>query len=778
MSSDNKNQPPRRRASDAERRRPATPQGAKGGPTQQRRTAQGDRRKDGSADDRRRDSRRSGERPPAKPPQKKKKNDGWSFQTLMASSPAAIWKSRLSWRITLAVFLTILTVQAGILGVTMKSYEYERLEELREMGLASIIPLIDDSVTDLLQSPITPTDAKNLISSTKVRGIAVYSADLKNLLATHGEQVIMNPSRPDPDLAAYRAAESGSIYETVYRPNNLRRPYVVAARMDAAAIRDMKLDYIKQTMLIMLLMSAFVTTVLMIALGHWLLEPILFMRANLLRASENPEDPRIPSSPYDPNDEIGGAIVIAQKLIQQNAANIRQIRTAAEDEIHQLAYFDKLTKLPNRTNFLKMLGEQVAAAEGAGDHAKFAVIAMDLDHFKDINDSMGHRAGDDILAGVGQRLRSAMPEIAVVARSGEDEFAITMKLGGDITSTRQIAERVIEVIRNEPFRSRTETFPVRASIGIATYPDDGAEPAEVLKNADIALNRAKEEGRDTIKEYSKDFDQAVQQRFKMLRDLRDALEQNQLLLYYQPQLDLGSGQLIGAEALLRWWKPDASKEGGIFIPPIEFIPIAEQSGLIVPIGEMVLRVACETAARWAREGRDLRIAVNVSGAQFYQSDLVAYVSKTLQETGLNPHKLELEVTESVFMEDISHAIQTLQDLHSLGVELAIDDFGTGYSSLSYLRQFPIDRLKIDQSFIRNALNNPDDAAIARTIVALGHSLNLKVIAEGVETKEHEAFLMAQKCDEVQGYRYSRPVPIDKFDAFAAAYNGNIASFDK
>ncbi|MBU0800271.1 MAG: EAL domain-containing protein, partial [Alphaproteobacteria bacterium] len=306
----------------------------------------------------------------------------------------------------------------------------------------------------------------------------------------------------------------------------------------------------------------------------------------------------------------------------------------------------------------------------------------------------------------------------------------------------------------------------------------GTDPVQVLKNADIALNRSKEEGRDNVKEYSEDFDRAVQQRFQTLRDLRDALEKDQLMLYYQPQLDLQKGTVIGAEALLRWWKPDASKEGGHFIPPVDFIPIAEQSGLIVPIGEMVIRVACQTAAQWAAAGHNFRIAVNVSGAQFYQSDLVAYVSKILRETGLNPHKLELEVTESVFMEDVNHAIQTLQDLHALGVELAIDDFGTGYSSLSYLRQFPIDRLKIDQSFIRNALNNPDDAAIARTIVALGHSLNLKVIAEGVETKEHESFLLEHRCDEVQGYRYSRPIPLVDFDKFVATYNGDLGSFDR
>ncbi len=513
----------------------------------------------------------------------------------------------------------------------------------------------------------------------------------------------------------------------------------------------------------------------MIALGHWLLEPILFLRDNLIRAQENPENPNISESPFDQNDEIGGSIHIASTLIQQNAENIRRIKSAAEDQIHKLAYYDTLTGLPNRTLFLQTINDM--AKKDTQDHpARFAVIAIDLDHFKDINDSMGHNIGDALLRAVGKRLRAALPESATVARSGEDEFAVTMPLAQDTMHGRDIATKIVGVIRSDPFKVFNENFQIRASIGVSTYPDDGSDPDQVLKNADIALNRAKEDGRDTIKEYSEDFDRAVQQRFQMLRDLRDALEKKQLMLYFQPQLDLKTGRIIGAEALIRWWKPDNSKEGGVFIPPVEFIPIAEQSGLIVPIGEWVLKQACEAAAQWQAQGLNLRIAVNVSGAQFYQSDLVAFTAKVLKETGLNSSLLEMEVTESVFMEDINHAITTLQRLHALGLELAIDDFGTGYSSLSYLRQFPIDRLKIDQSFIRNALNNGDDAAIARTIVRLGHSLNLKVIAEGVETKDHEDFLQAEGCDEVQGYRYSRPVPLDKFNAFVAGYDGNIASF--
>ena len=697
------------------------------------------------------------------------------FKQKLTGAPTQIWKSRLSWRIALAVFLTILTVQVSRLSATINQYRGDRLLELTESGRSAIVPLISDRIADLLASPITAEEARRLTSTTKVSGLAIYSAADLNLLGTYGEPLVLTVRDRENLTQTYLTAD-GTAYEIIFRPSELRRPFVIAARLDAAGIDDKVSNHITQTILIMLLMSAFVTTVLMIALGHWLLEPILFLRDSLIKATENPEHPKIVRSPYDKKDEIGGAIELTHSLIRQNAENIKHIKGAAEDQIHRLAYYDSLTSLPNRILFLQTLNEQAQKIEG-DNTGRFAVIAMDLDHFKDINDSMGHNVGDAILRSIGKRLRSSMPESAIVARSGEDEFAITMALNGDSLNARDIAERVAGVIRGEPFKVFNETFQIRASIGVATYPDDGADPDQVLKNADIALNRAKEEGRDTIKEYSEDFDRAVQQRFQMLRDLRDALEHDQLSLHFQPQFDLKSGAVIGAEALLRWWKPDNSKEGGQFIPPFEFISIAEQSGLIVPIGEWVLKKACESAAAWQEEGRNIRIAVNVSGAQFYQSDLVSVVQKTLAETGLQPHRLELEVTESVFMDDVNHAIDVLQNLHALGTELAIDDFGTGYSSLSYLRQFPIDRLKIDQSFIRNALNDPDDAAIARTIVKLGHSLNLKVIAEGVETKEHEAFLIQEECDEVQGFRYSRPIPIDEFNKFVADYDGNLSGFE-
>jgi len=705
-----------------------------------------------------------------------KTKDDKKAANLLSSSPAQIWKSRSSWRIALAVFLTILAVQAIILNFTLRDFEQARLNELKEVGRSAIVPLIGADISNFLTSPITEEEADSLVTLTKVNGLSIYSNQL-DLINMYGEPLALVMLDRESLSKTYRSSD-GSSYEVVYRANDLGRPYIIVARLDASEIQPQVQAYVEQTIIVMLLMSAFVTTVLMIALGHWLLEPILFMRNNLIAASKNPENPNIMDSPYDNGDEIGEAIEIAQNLIKQNADNISRIKGAAQDKIHKLAYYDTLTSLPNRTLFIQTLSERIKEA-GSEKTERFAVITIDLDHFKDVNDSMGHNVGDAILRAVGKRLRAAMPEVATVSRTGEDEFAVTMPLGGEVDNSKDLADKIAAVIRTEPFKVFNEQFQIRASIGVSTFPDDATDPDQVMKNADIALNRAKEEGRDTIKEYSEDFDRAVQQRFQMLRDLRDALEHNQLQLFYQPQLDLNTGKVIGAEALLRWWKPDNSKEGGTFISPGEFIPVAEQSGLIVPIGEWVMETACRTAKGWKEtHGFDIRIAINVAAAQFSQSDICGHTQKIINETGLKPHMIELEVTESVFMDDIHHTIQTLQNLHAIGVELAIDDFGTGYSSLSYLRQFPIDRLKIDQSFIRNALNDPDDASIARTIIALGRALGLKVIAEGVETKDHETFLLKEGCDEVQGFRYCRPIPDEKFIEFIKNYDGKLSSFTK
>ena len=705
--------------------------------------------------------------------QKQKQSAFDALKTIsIRAQTSQIWKSRLSWRIAMVVFFTVLAIQAAILILTVKQEEVKLLNEVREIGRSAIAPVLDNK--GYLESPLSDDKAQRLIASTIVNGITIYSADLL-LLSSYGEPMTMHQISRDNLSQTYRTVDGGS-YEVIYRPNDLQKSYIIVARLSSDKINNEVIAYAWQSITIMFLLSALVTTVLMIALSHWLLEPILFMRNNLLIAQQNPDNPKIPDSPFDPKDEIGGAIAMAQGLIRKNAENMQQIRSAAEDKIHKLAYFDQLTGLPNRTLFIQKLTEQAYSDENNAGK-RFAVITLDLDHFKDINDSMGHNVGDAILRGVGKRLRSSLPETAVIARAGEDEFAVTMPLNTDLNNARDVGMKIASIIRSEPFKVYNESFQIRSSVGVATYPEDGSDPNDVLKNADIALNRAKEEGRDRIREYSEDFDRAVQQRFQLLRDLRDALEKDELTVFFQPQFDLHTGKIIGAEALIRWWKKDNSKSGGAFISPADFIPIAEQSGLIVPIGAWVMKEACETAKKWHEAGQAIRIAVNVSGAQFFQSDLVGYTKSVLKETGVKPELLELEVTESVFMDDISIAVETLKKLHELGVELAIDDFGTGYSSLSYLRQFSIDRLKIDQSFIRNALTNNDDAAIARTIIRLAHSLNLKVIAEGVETREHEKFLKKEGCDEVQGFRYAKPMPKEDFWNFVESYKGSLDSFD-
>ncbi len=697
------------------------------------------------------------------------------FKSIFVSSPTQIWRSKVSRRVALAAFMTILLVQTLVLNIGgIEKYRQELLTAREQQAISAIAGLLHTpSVTGAKASPFDAKKVEKLLSISDVTGISVYSY-LHQYIETHG-----NYPHLRPEFGGFKEKYilgNGDFYEFILSTSDTKSKYVIVAQIRIADINEQVQRYVVESLIIMAILSLLVTTVLMIALGKWLLEPILFMRANLIAAFKNPENPDINESPFSVNDEIGAAIDLTQKLILQNAENINHLKSTAEDKIHRLAYYDTLTGLPNRILFVQNLGD-CAKVGSDGSVLRFAVVALDLDHFKDINDSMGHNVGDAILRAVGKRLRASLPESAIVSRTGEDEFAVMMPLSGDAISAKDVADRVQGVVRGEMFKVFNEEFQVRSSVGVSVYPDDGSEPEIVLKNADIALNRAKEDGRDRVCEYSEDFDRAVQERFQMLRDLRNALEQDELQLFFQPQLCLKTGKVIGAEALLRWWKPDNSKAGGNFISPGVFIPVAEQSGLIVPMGQWVLNRAFQVAQMCQDEhGFDVRIAVNVSGNQFMSGDICAEVSRLLEETGVRPDLIELEVTESIFMDEIEHTVQILHNLHALGIELAIDDFGTGYSSLSYLSQFPIDRLKIDQSFIRNALNDNHNASIAKTIINLGHSLNLKVIAEGVETKDHEDFLVEQGCDEVQGFRYSRPVPVDEFVDFVKSYNGDLSSF--
>lgn len=641
-------------------------------------------------------------------------------------------------RVTLMVFGVVFLIQVGVCFVMIHVYETEQLASLREIARTALAQSLHDTTASAGGQaflPLQQADVDKLLAQTVIQGVAIYGMDYSPI-KTYGAVVTLTPGTERKNPGSFRT-EDGLHYEVTFPSNEIGHPYNVIVRLDSSDVARRVSIHTRQTLRIFFVLSIFVTGVLMLAMNQLLLAPVL----------------------------------------RRNDSLVKQMHNEVEDRIRRIAYYDTLTGLPNRTFFLENLEESIKNKTFGKDNA-LAVFFVDIDHFKDINDAMGHDIGDRLLEVIAQRLVHAMPKDTVVARSGADEFAIMASLPPEQMDSSPLAERILSSMQ-EPVEIMRESFMVRASIGVAHYPLDGEEALHILKNADIALNRAKAEGRDTVRYYSKDFDQMVQQRAQILRDLRKALEQKQLQIFYHPQFDLRTGQIVGAEALLRWWKPDASKEGGKFIPPIEFIPVAEQSGLIVPIGEHVLRVACETAKSWQDRGLPpFRMAVNISGVQFHRSDIVSLVANVLEETKLEPKWLELELTESIFIEDTQKAIDILDLLHQQGVELAVDDFGTGYSSLNYLRQFPIDRLKIDQSFVRTSLLNINDKMITRAIINIGHSLGLKVIAEGVETKDHEDLLKDEGCDEVQGFKYSKPIPADKFWDFAVTYNETLARNNK
>lgn len=417
---------------------------------------------------------------------------------------------------------------------------------------------------------------------------------------------------------------------------------------------------------------------------------------------------------------------------------------------------DTLTGLANRNLLRDRLNQEIAYAERYG-HPVW-VVFVDLDHFKFINDTLGHKAGDSLLKTVAERLQSAVRETDTVARLGGDEFVLVLPERSD----ENLAMRVIQRIKDSvvmPFTIEDYEFFITCSIGMAVYPTDGKDPETLMKHADIAMYRAKEIGRNNSQFYTPTMNERALERLHMEGDLRAALEQDQFELHYQPQVDLRSGKIIGVEALIRWNHPEHG-----MIAPSRFIALAEETGLIVPIGAWVIRTACAQNKAWQRAGHErLKIAVNLSARQFTQHDLVELIAFALAETKLDPQYLEIELTESMVMADVEHAIEILRKLNELGVQISIDDFGTGYSSLSYLKRFPIDVLKVDQSFVRDITINPDDAAIVASIISLAHSLRLQVIAEGVETAEQLDYLQGNDCDVIQGYHFSRPLPAEQLE---------------
>ncbi|MBU1978037.1 MAG: EAL domain-containing protein, partial [Gammaproteobacteria bacterium] len=423
----------------------------------------------------------------------------------------------------------------------------------------------------------------------------------------------------------------------------------------------------------------------------------------------------------------------------------------SESKLDHLAHHDPLTGLPNR--LLMSMRMEHSLTHARRNSSLLAVLFLDLDHFKNINDTLGHPIGDLLLQEVAHRLTGCVREDDTVSRLGGDEFTILLEDLHDSRFVSDVAQKIIATLVDRFVLQGHEVF-ITCSIGISLFPSDGDNVTTLLKNADSALYRAKDQGRNNYQYYTEELTTRAMERLSMENNLRHALERNELILHYQPQVDLYSGRIIGMEALVRWQHPEIG-----LIAPGNFIPLAEETGLIIPIGEWVLRTACARLQAWIDEGfPKVRMAVNLSSRQFNQKDLAEVVARALQDTGLDPNCLELELTESLIMQDAEAAIVVLHKIKALGVQFSIDDFGTGYSSLSYLKRFPIDRIKIDQSFVRNITTDPEDAAVSQAIISLSHSLNMKTVAEGVETFEQQEFLRSRQCDEIQGFYFSRPVP--------------------
>lgn len=450
----------------------------------------------------------------------------------------------------------------------------------------------------------------------------------------------------------------------------------------------------------------------------------------------------------------------ARAALEETQAANQAIREG-EEKLRLQANYDSLTKLPNRTLFMDRLSH--ALSRGRRDRSQVAVLFLDLDRFKKVNDTLGHNAGDKLLQQAARRLTACVRETDTVARLGGDEFTVILPDLHNAHNTELVARKMLQCLA-EPFIIDGAEMLVTGSLGITVFPDDGEDAETLLKNADTAMYKGKEDGRNTFRFFTAKMNAEALEYLKLENALRHAIEREQFILHYQPIIDLKTGRVTSAEALLRWNHP----ERGI-VGPTEFIPLAEDTGIIVPIGEWVFRTACDQIGAWRDIGlSSLHVSINLSARQSRDTAFKDMIHRVLKETGADPKNITLEITESLFMEEDHRVLAILNELRTMGINLSLDDFGTGYSSLSYLKRFPVNILKIDRSFVVDIGKDTESQGLVEAIIAMAHSQNMKVIAEGAETEEQVAFLRSRGCDEVQGFYFSHPLPAEEFAAYIGA----------
>lgn len=531
-------------------------------------------------------------------------------------------------------------------------------------------------------------------------------------------------------------------------PVSDRNPYVIGIVTDYKSIQDVLDKQLFNNVIISFILLLFV-----FCISYFLAEYIVRPLNRILQKVNEIAEGHIGVQVFiDRKDELG-MLSKGVNTMSLNLLNYTDELKEKNEEIKNHAYYDFLTGLPNLRLFNKM-----ALDFATMDNKKpIAILFLDLDRFKFVNDMLGHSAGDFILKAASDRVRDLLEQDQTISRIGGDEFILLLP-NTDNDGAKNIAEEILKEFE-KPIVFKGNEFFITASLGISLFPRDSEDMEDVIKNADIAMYRAKEQGRNNYQFYSSDMIEVIQRKAVLEKGMRKALERDEFVLHYQPQINIQSGILVGNEALIRWYHPELG-----MISPLEFIPLAEETGFINMLGEWILRTACKQNKQWHDTGFPaMKVSVNLSMRQFQQANLLELITEILQETGLEPQYLELEITESIAMYNEDHVISKLQALKNTGMKIAIDDFGTGYSSLSYLKKFPIDNLKIDKSFVSDISHDSDDAMIISTIIAMARQLKVNVIAEGVETEEQLEFLRVKNCHEVQGYLFSKPLSVEQFN---------------